>query len=76
MGQMLKDHGAHNYCISLLPTTNQLFGYVEIESEEKWAQVANTEICKKWWKWMTEFIVFNEDMTPASTPLKEMFFLP
>jgi L-rhamnose mutarotase len=76
MGQMLKEHGAHNYCISLLPETNQLFAYVEIESEERWAAVASTEICKKWWKWMEEYIVFNDDGTPKGTPLKEMFFLP
>jgi hypothetical protein len=28
---MLKEHGAHNYCISLMKETNQLFAYVEIE---------------------------------------------
>lgn len=73
---MLKEHGAHNYCISLLPSTNQLFAYVEIEDEERWAAVASTEICQKWWNWMTEFIVFGEDKKPGSTALKEMFFLP
>ncbi len=73
---MLKAHGAHNYCISLLPETRQLFGYVEIEDEARWGEVANTEICKKWWAWMEEFIEFGEDKKPGSAPLKEMFFLP
>lgn len=44
----LKDHGASNYSIFLHPETRQLFGYVEIESEERWAAVASTDICRKW----------------------------
>ena len=57
MGAMLKEHGAHNYCIHLLEDPagsggGTLIFYVEIESEEKWAVVKDTEICKKWWKWM------------------------
>ena len=75
MGIMLKAHGAHNYHIALLEESNLLFAYVEIENEELWAKVKDTEICKKWWAWMEEYIVFNPDHTPFSTPLKEMFFL-
>lgn len=30
MASMLKDHGVHNYSISLLPSTRQLFAYVEV----------------------------------------------
>jgi len=57
MGAMLREHGAHNYCIHLLEDPagsggGTLIYYVEIESEEKWAVVKDTEICKKWWKWM------------------------
>ena len=40
----LKSHGAHNYSIFLLPDTRQLFAYVEIESEARWAAIASTEV--------------------------------
>jgi L-rhamnose mutarotase len=30
MAAMLREHGSHNYSISLLPSTLQLFGYVEV----------------------------------------------
>ena len=81
MGAMLKEHGAHNYAISLLETPagsggGQLFAYVEVESEAKWAVVKDTDVCKRWWKWMEEYIAFNADGTPAATELREMFFLP
>ena len=80
MGAMLKEHGAHNYCISLLEQPagsggGLLFAYVEIESEERWAAVAATDVCKRWWAWMEEFLVFNDDKTPKATALPEMFFL-
>ena len=72
MGAMLKAHGAHNYAISLLeePTGSgggTLFAYVEIEDEARWASVKDEEVCKRWWKWMEEFIVFNADGTPKAT---------
>ncbi len=73
MGEALKAHGARNYSISLHPETLQLFALVEVEDEEKWAAIASTEICKKWWAWMQEFIVFNADGTPATTDLKQVF---
>lgn len=49
---------------------------VEIESEERWAQVKDTDVCKRWWAWMRDFIVFNDDGTPAARVLPELFFLP
>ena len=74
MGDMLRAHGAHNYHISLMPSTNLLFAYVEVEDLARWAEVADTPVCKEWWAWMEEFIVFK-DGKPVSTPLKQMFFL-
>ena len=81
VGAMLKEHGAHNYSIALLEDPagsggGMLFGYVEIECETRWALVKDTEVCKRWWAWMTEFIQFHADGTPAATPLRELFFLP
>jgi L-rhamnose mutarotase len=35
MREMLKEHGALSYSIFLDPESNQLFGYLEIEDEEK-----------------------------------------
>ena len=46
----LKVHGVHNYSIFLHPETRQLFAYAEIESEERWAAIAQTEVCRRWWK--------------------------
>jgi len=71
----LKDHGASNYSIFLHPETRQLFGYVEIESEEQWAAIASADICQKWWKHMGDIRPSNPDHSPVSAPLREVFHM-
>ncbi|GGH77285.1 L-rhamnose mutarotase [Pullulanibacillus pueri] len=71
----LKKHGAHNYSIFLEEKTGQLFAYLEIESEEKWAQMAQTEACQKWWKSMDPLMETHEDYSPVSIDLQEVFYL-
>ncbi|EPR5722213.1 L-rhamnose mutarotase [Escherichia coli] len=51
---VLKSHGAHNYAIYLDKARNLLFATVEIESEERWNAVASTDVCQRWWKYMTD----------------------
>lgn len=75
LAKILKDHGVSNYSIFLEKETNQLFGYVEIESEELWAKVAATDECKKWWAFMKDVMPTNEDDSPLSVELKEVFHL-
>lgn len=72
---VLKNHGAANYSIFLEPETSQLFGYVEIESEESWAQIADTDECKKWWAFMKDVMPTNADDSPVSIELREVFHL-
>lgn len=73
--QTLKSHGVHNYSISLHPETNQLFAYVEIECETRWQAISETEICRKWWSYMGEIMETNEDSSPKSIELNELFHL-
>jgi len=72
---LLKSHGAHHYSIFLEKGTSQLFGYVEIESEERWQAIASTEVCQKWWVYMAEIMQTNTDGSPKSTTLDEVFHL-
>ena len=73
--ETLKSHGAHNYSIFLHPETRQLFGYVEIEDEARWNDIAQTDICRKWWAYMKEVMPSNSDHSPVSTELAEVFHL-
>ncbi|WP_046174277.1 L-rhamnose mutarotase [Domibacillus indicus] len=75
MAAELKAHGAHNYSIFLEEETGKLFAYVEVESEEKWAGMAETEICQKWWAYMEPLMETNPDNSPVSRELKDVFYL-
>ena len=71
--QALKEGGVHNYSIFLHPETRQLFAYAEIESEERWAAIAKTEGCKRWWQYMKDVMPSNPDGSPVQLGLKEVF---
>ncbi len=72
---VLKAHGVHNYSIFLHPATRQLFGYAEIEDEARWAAIARTSECQRWWKFMSDLMPANSDHSPVSSDLKEVFHL-
>ncbi len=75
MAKALKDHGAHNYSIFLDKETGRLFAYLEVEDEAMYEQIAATEICKKWWSYMEPLMETNEDSSPVSIDLEEVFHL-
>ncbi|MEZ5278726.1 MAG: L-rhamnose mutarotase [Opitutaceae bacterium] len=76
LAAVLKAHGVHNYSIFLHPDTRQLFATVEIEDEARWASIAQTEVCQRWWKHMGDVMPSNPDHSPVSVELKEVFHLP
>lgn len=73
LAAVLRAHGVHNYSIFLHPETRQLFGYVEIESEERWKAIAQTPECQKWWAYMRDIMATNPDNSPVAVELKEVF---
>jgi L-rhamnose mutarotase len=72
---VLRDHGVWNYSIFLERESDRLFAYLEIESENIWQQVAQTDVCKKWWAHMKELILTNKDNSPVLTNLDEVFHI-
>ena len=73
--ETLLAHGVQTYSIYLDPRTSELFAYAEIESEERWAAVASTDVCRRWWRHMRELMPSNHADSPGSTELREVFHL-
>ena len=73
--EVLLDHGVDTYSIFLDPATRDLFGYVEVESEERWALIAATDVCQRWWRHMSDLMPTNEDLSPVSRELREVFHI-
>ena len=74
--RVLKAHGVHRYSIFLLSETRQLFACVEIEDEARWAAIAATPECQRWWRHMSAIMPSNPDFSPVATELTEVFHLP
>lgn len=71
----LKKNGVRNYSIFLDPETDRLFAYAEVESEELWQKIAETEACREWWSHMKDIMLTNADDSPVAVDLREMFHL-
>jgi len=73
----IHEHGGSNYSIYLNEKTKDLFGYIEIEDEEKWDEIAKTQLMKEWWKSMSHLMESggpNENYAPKVSSLKPVFF--
>lgn len=75
MKDMIHEYGGKNYTIFLDKETLTLFGYIEIEDEEKWARGADTAVNRKWWDFMADIMETNPDNSPVSVDLKNVFHL-
>ncbi|WP_088810628.1 MULTISPECIES: L-rhamnose mutarotase [Listeria] len=71
----LKAHGASNYSIFLDKNTDILFAYLEVSDLSRYNKIADTEICKKWWAYMAQIMKTNEDNSPVTKDLREVFYL-
>ena len=73
--EVLRRHGVRNYSIFHEPGTERLFAYAEVESEELWLRIAETEACRRWWAYMKDLMLTNPDDSPVSENLEEVFHL-
>jgi len=57
----LKAHGVSNYSIFLNEATKTLFGYLEVADEELFNRIGDTDVCRNWWRYMTEVLVCESE---------------
>ena len=75
MEEVLLGHGVRTYSIFLDPATHDLFGYVEVEDEERWNAIAATDACRRWWRHMGDIMPANADASPVARELREVFHI-
>jgi L-rhamnose mutarotase len=73
--QLLKDAGVGNYSIFWDKDTNILFAYQEVSGDQGSQDLGTTEIVQKWWAYMADIMETNEDNSPVSIPLPQVFFM-
>ena len=72
--ELLKQAGIRDYSIFLDEETNFLFGCLTINDAKKLDELPNEPVMKKWWAYMKDIMETNEDDSPISIPLKEVFY--
>jgi L-rhamnose mutarotase len=73
--KLLKEAGVSEYSIFLDEETNTLFAFQKVTGEGGSQDLGQTEIVKKWWKFMADIMKTNPDNSPVSVPLEEVFYL-
>ena len=74
--QLLHLTGIRDYSIFLDEETLSLFGILKVEDPQALDSLPQQPIMKKWWHHMKDIMETNEDESPVSIPLKEVFYLP
>jgi len=73
---LLKHTGIKHYSIFLDEETNYLFAYFFIEDDSKLSDLPMQTVMQKWWAYMKDIMETNDDNSPVSAALKEVFYLP
>jgi L-rhamnose mutarotase len=72
---LLKANGVSEYSIFLDEETNTLFAFQKVSGEGGSQDLATNDIVKKWWDFMADIMEVNQDNSPVSIPLEEVFYL-
>lgn len=76
LSALLKDTGISDYSIFLDEETDILFAVLTVDDEQSLESLKHESIMKKWWDYMQDIMETNEDNSPVSIPLQEVFYLP
>jgi L-rhamnose mutarotase len=73
--QLLSNTGVEDYSIFWDKETNILFAVQKINGEQSSQEIGTNTIVQKWWDYMADIMEVNDDNSPISTPLEELFHM-
>ena len=73
LAEELTKAGVSDYSIYLDEETNILFAVQKLTDGNTSDKLPNTDIVKKWWKYMSDIMEVNPDNSPVVIELKEVF---
>ena len=73
--QLLSKTGVNDYSIFWDRETNILFAVQKIEGEQSSQDIDANPILQKWWDYMADLMEVNDDKSPVSIPLQELFHM-
>ncbi len=73
---LLSENGIYDYRIFLDEETYFLFAVQKVKGSGGSQNLGAEIVVRKWWHFMADLMEVNEDESPVSVPLKEVFYLP
>ena len=73
--ELLKKNEISNYNIFLDKDKNELFAFLHVNSKSNLSNLKSNKVMKKWWYFMSDIMECNEDKSPKTIELKQVFFL-
>lgn len=71
----LAESGVYDYSIYLDRETNTLFAFQKNRGGSGSQGLGDTEIVRRWWAYMAPLMETNEDLSPVSKGLREVFHM-
>ena len=75
LAALLKDAGISDYSIFLDEETSTLFAFQHQDGDASSQDLGQDPVVQKWWAYMADIMETNEDLSPVTTPLKEVFYM-
>ncbi|MBW8687429.1 L-rhamnose mutarotase [Chitinophaga rhizophila] len=72
---LLKDNGVSDYTIFLDEETNTLFGVQQQSGMQSSQDLGALPIVQRWWAYMADIMETNEDNSPVTKPLDQVFHM-
>lgn len=76
LSELLKETGIVEYSIFHDEDTDALFAVMRVLDPESLKRLPAHPVMREWWTYMRDLMRTNEDHSPVSTPLEEVFHLP
>ena len=73
--KLLKDNGVSEYSIFFDEETNTLFAFQKVSGNGGSQDLSSIDIVKQWWDFMADIMKVNDDNSPVSVELEELFYL-
>jgi L-rhamnose mutarotase len=72
---LLSESGVHDYTIFLEEESGKLFAFQRTKGEGGSQDLGSNPIVQRWWAYMADIMETNEDNSPVSIPLREVFHM-
>lgn len=75
VAKIIKESGVYDYSIFWDKETNILFAVQKTIMDSGSQDLGNESVIKKWWEYMKDIMDTNQDNSPVSIPLEEVFYM-